>query len=121
MQVLAAINTYKGSADLTLDPPKTTYDNDTLTGLYGKERLGWALHIQKPGELLWILVPPTMKDYVGCMEASIDKIGEPDQHVYNRDAPEALAPRATYGTAARAPTALLGMGSPVSMKWRRCR
>ena len=111
MQVLKTINTYNNSADLTAEPAVTTYDVNILTGLYEKERLGWAAHVAKTGEFMWTLVPGMMKDCVECMRVSINKTGERARLLYERDAPEGFAARCTFKPRTRASIGLPGMGS----------
>ena len=119
MQVKAVISTYSKSADLTTDPPVTSFDDNILKGLYERERLGWHAQCALTGHLSWTLVPEMMRDATECMLLSPFMLGEPEDHVYKRMAPAAVAARAAHRPRARPFAGLVGMGSPISMKRRR--
>ena len=119
LQVMAVISTYSKSADLTTEPPITSFDDNILKSLYERERLGWQAQCALTGHLAWTLIPDFMADLAGCMLQSTYMLGEPREHAYNRSEPVAVAARATYRPRARPLAGLPGMGSPVSMKRRR--
>ena len=63
LQVCDALETYKNSADLTVEPPITSYDINILKSIYEREKQGWVAHSQKTGHLVWTLVPESFGDY----------------------------------------------------------
>ena len=119
MQVKAVISTYSKSADLTTEPPITTFDDNILRSLYERERLGWQAHCSNTGHLSWTLVPEMMREYTECMLLSPYITGEPEDHVFKRMAPVVVSARAAHRPRVRPASALGGMGSPASMRRRR--
>ena len=119
MQVKAVISTYSKSADLTTEPPVTSFDDNILKSLYARERLGWQAQLALTGHLSWTLVPEMMREFTECMLLSPFMTGEPEDHVYKRMAPAAIAARATHRPRVRPFNAVGGMGSPVCMRRRR--
>ena len=119
MQVKAVIKSYSQSADLTTDPPITSFDDNLLKTLYERERLGWQAQCTLTGHISWTLIPKFMKDIAGCMLLSSYMQGEPEEHAYKRRVPVAVAARAAHRPRAGPFGGVTGMGSPVSMKRRR--
>ena len=118
LQVCDALETYKNSADLTVEPPITSYDINILKSLYEREKQGWIAHSQKTGHLAWTLVPESFGDYITFMSGA-PFVGDPEDHVYKRHGVEAVAARAAYRPRARPFAALGGMGSPIPTRRRR--
>jgi hypothetical protein len=116
---MAVIVSYSKSADLTSEPPNTSFDDNIIRSHYEKERMGWQAYVTLAGNLTWTLIPDFMVDLAGCMLQSPYMLGEPREHTYNRMAPVAVAARAAHRTRARPFAGLAGMGSPTSMKRRR--
>ena len=116
---MTVITTYSKSADLTTDPPVTSFDDNIIRSLYERERLGWQAFCTITGHLTWTLIPDFMAELGGCMLQSQYMLGEPRDHAYNRNAPSAVEARAAHRPRARPYAGLVGMGSPVSMKRRR--
>ena len=118
MQVREVVDTYKNSADLTCEPPNTSFDVNVLKSLYEREKQGWLAHAQKTGELAWTLVPETMGDYITFMTGA-PNVGDPEDNVFKRAGVEAVAARAAYRPRAKPFAGLVSMGSPTSMKRRK--
>ena len=118
VQVCDVLETYKNSADLTVEPPITSYDINILKSIYEREKQGWVAHAQKTGHLSWTLVPESFGDYITFMSGA-PYVGDPEDHVYKRHGDEAVAARAAYRPRARPFAALGGMGSPIPTRRRR--
>ena len=104
----------------TMDAYKDTQNVLTLTNFYDKERCGWRAFARANNQLTWTLVPPNMRGYVSCMEASRQAIGDPEKHIYMRDHEDAVAARECFRPSTIAPSMTLGgLGSPKSFKRRR--